>query len=226
MAFQNPFDSPLYSQKITGTLGYNSPVAKKYVAPVSNSPSSRTKSFYDETSYMDWFQIGLNGVTQMTNAITMYGNYMSEASKSELSASMNKVNQERLSMNVDFIQNEYQQKMNTLRRQTAQSKGQMRESMSKSGFEVGSGSFVDMESETDRLANDMLAGLDAQREMQQIQNKHQQAMLGIQAKLDETKASVARKQARISRTYGTIAGALNTTAGVLGGYGRYQHFNG
>ena len=226
MAFQNPLDSPLYSQKITGTLGYNSPVAKKSVAPVSNSPSSRTKSFYDETTYMDWFQIGLNGVTQMTNAITMYGNYMSEASKSELSASMNKVNQERLSMNVDFIQNEYQQKMNTLRRQTAQSKGQMRESMSKSGFEVGSGSFVDMESETDRLANDMLAGLDAQREMQQIQNKHQQAMLGIQAKLDETKASVARKQARISRTYGTIAGALNTTAGALGAYGRYQHFNG
>ena len=156
----------------------------------------------------------------------MYGNYMSEASKSELSASMNKVNQERLSMNVDFIQNEYQQKMNTLRRQTAQSKGQMRESMSKSGFEVGSGSFVDMESEADRLANDMLAGLDAQREMQQIQNKHQQSMLGIQAKLDETKASVARKQARISRTYGTIAGALNTTAGALGAYGRYQHFNG
>ena len=226
MAFQNPFDSPLYSQKITGTLGYNSPVAKKSVAPVSNSPSSRTKSFYDETTYMDWFQIGLNGVTQMTNAITMYGNYMSEASKSELSASMNKVNQERLSMNVDFIQNEYQQKMNTLRRQTAQSKGQMRESMSKSGFEVGSGSFVDMESETDRLANDMLAGLEAQREMQQIQNKHQQSMLGIQAKLDETKASVARKQARISRTYGTIAGALNTTAGALGAYGRYQHFNG
>ena len=226
MAFQNPLDSPLYSQKITGTLGYNSPVAKKSVAPVSNSPSSRTKSFYDETSYMDWFQIGLNGVTQMTNAITMYGNYMSEASKSELSASMNKVNQERLSMNVDFIQNEYQQKMNTLRRQTAQSKGQMRESMSKCGFEVGSGSFVDMESETDRLANDMLAGLDAQREMQQIQNKHQQAMLGIQSKLDETKASVARKQARISRTYGTIAGALNTTAGALGAYGRYQHFNG
>ena len=226
MAFQNPFDSPLYSQKITGTLGYNSPVAKKSVAPVSNSPSSRTKSFYDSTSYMDWFQISLNGVTQMTNAITMYGNYMSEASKSELSASMNKVNQERLSMNVDFIQNEYQQKMNTLRRQTAQSKGQMRESMSKSGFEVGSGSFVDMESEADRLANDMLAGLDAQREMQQIQNKHQQAMLGIQSKLDETKASVARKQARISRTYGTIAGALNTTAGALGAYGRYQHFNG
>ena len=226
MAFQNPLDSPLYSQKITGTLGYNSPVAKKSVAPVSNSPSSRTKSFYDETTYMDWFQIGLNGVTQRTNAITMYGNYMSEASKSELSASMNKVNQERLSMNVDFIQNEYQQKMNTLRRQTAQSKGQMRESMSKSGFEVGSGSFVDMESEADRLANDMLAGLDAQREMQQIQNKHQQAMLGIQAKLDETKASVARKQARISRTYGTIAGALNTTAGALGAYGKYQHFNG
>ena len=129
-------------------------------------------------------------------------------------------------MNVDFIQNKYQQKMNTLRRQTAQSKGQMRESMSKSGFEVGSGSFVDMESEADRLANDMLAGIEAQREMQQIQNKHQQAMLGIQSKLDETKASVARKQARISRTYGTIAGALNTTAGVLGGYGRYQHFNG
>ena len=187
---------------------------------------SKSKSFYDSISYMDWFQIGLNGVTQMTNAITMYGNYMSEASKSELSASMNKVNQERLSMNVDFIQNEYQQKMNTLRRQTAQSKGQMRESMSKSGFEVGSGSFVDMESEADRLANDMLAGIEAQREMQQIQNKHQQAMLGIQAKLDETKASVARKQARISRTYGTIAGALNPTAGVLGGYGRYQHFNG
>ena len=226
MAFQNPFDSQLYSQKITGTLGYKSPVATKSVAPVSNSTSSRTKSCDDETTYMDWFQIGLNGVTQMTNAITMYGNYMSEASKSELSASMNKVNQERLSMNVDFIQNEYQQKMNTLRRQTAQSKGQMRESMSKSGFEVGSGSFVDMESETDRLANDMLAGLDAQREMQQIQNKHQQAMLGIQAKLDETKASVARKQARISRTYGTIAGALNTTAGALGAYGRYQHFNG
>ena len=226
MAFQNPFDSPLYSQKITGTLGYKSPVATKSVAPVSNSTSSRTKSFYDEITYIDWFQIGLNGVTQMTNAITMYGNYMSEASKSELSASMNKVNQERLSMNVDFIQNEYQQKMNTLRRQTAQSKGQMRESMSKSGFEVGSGSFVDMESEADRLANDMLAGLDAQREMQQIQNKHQQSMLGIQAKLDETKASVARKQARISRTYGTIAGALNTTAGALGAYGRYQHFNG
>ena len=187
---------------------------------------SKSKSFYDSTSYMDWFQIGLKGVTQMTNAITMYGNYMSEASKSELSASMNKVNQERLSMNVDFIQNEYQQKMNTLRRQTAQSKGQMRESMSKSGFEVGSGSFVDMESEADRLANDMLAGIEAQREMQQIQNKHQQAMLGIQSKLDETKASVARKQARISRTYGTIAGALNTTAGALGAYGRYQHFNG
>ena len=226
MAFQNPFDSTLYSQKITGTLGYKSLVSTKSVAPVSNSNSSRTKSFYDEITYMDWFQIGLNGVTQMTNAITMYGNYMSEASKSELSASMNKVNQERLSMNVDFIQNEYQQKMNTLRRQTAQSKGQMRESMSKSGFEVGSGSFVDMESEADRLANDMLAGLDAQREMQQIQNKHQQSMLGIQAKLDETKASVARKQARISRTYGTIAGALNTTAGALGAYGRYQHFNG
>lgn len=226
MAFQNPFDSPLYSQKITGTLGYKSLVATKSVTPVSNSTSSRTKSFYDETSYIDWFQIGLNGVTQMTNAITMYGNYMSEASKSELSASMNKVNQERLSMNVEFIQNEYQQKMNTLRRQTAQSKGQMREIMSKSGFEVGSGSFVDMESESDRLANDMLAGLDAQREMQQIQNKHQQAMLGIQAKLDETKASVARKQARISRTYGTIAGALNTTAGALGAYGKYQHFNG
>ena len=187
---------------------------------------SKSKSFYDSTSYLDWFQMGLNVVTQMTNAITMYGNYMSEASKSELSASMNKVNQERLSMNVDFIQNEYQQKMNTLRRQTAQSKGQMRESMSKSGFEVGSGSFVDMESEADRLANDMLAGLEAQREMQQIQNKHQQSMLGIQAKLDETKASVARKQARISRTYGTIAGALNTTAGALGAYGHYQHFNG
>ena len=226
MAFQNQFDSPLYSQKITGTLGYKSPVLTKSVSPVSNSSSSRTKSFYDEISYIDWFQIGLNGVTQMTNAITMYGNYMSEASKSELSASMNKVNQERLSMNVDFIQNEYQQKMNTLRRQTAQSKGQMRESMSKSGFEVGSGSFVDMESEADRLANDMLAGLDAQREMQQIKNKHQQSMLGIQAKLDETKASVARKQARISRTYGTIAGALNTTAGALGAYGHYQHFNG
>ena len=62
MAFQNPFDSPLYSQKITGTLGYKSPVATKSVAPVSNSPSSRTKSFYDETSYMDWFQIGLVAV--------------------------------------------------------------------------------------------------------------------------------------------------------------------
>lgn len=202
------------------------PNVKTASKTTSSQPSRMSKSFYESTSYMDWFQLSLSGVSQMTNALTMYGNYMSDASKSELSAGMNRINQERLSMNVDFIQNEYQQKMNELRRQSEKSKGEAREQMSTSGFEVGSGSFVDMESESDRLTREMLAGIDAQREMQQIQNKHEQTMLGIQAKLDETKAQVARKQARIARRYGTISGALNVVAGGLGAAGRYQYYNG
>lgn len=182
---------------------------------------AESKSIFADSSYADWFSIGLQGVNQMTNAMTSFSNYMSEASRAQLSSQMNEINAERMDLNVDFIQNEYSQKFSSVGRQTEERKGQMREAMSKSGFEVGSGSYVDMETREETLKNEIFASLSTQRDMQLIQNKYQQEMLGIQSRLEATKASVAKKQAKTARTYGMLSGALMTATGGMGAYGKY-----
>jgi hypothetical protein len=177
-----------------------------------------------EISYKDWFNFGLSGLNTIAQASTDAANSRSASAEFSLIATQNQINSERMINNVDSITSEYSNQLNALKYKQLSTVSEQKEAMSTSGFDVNSGSYVDMINQTNYEASKIAAALTVSYKTDLAENEYQSKILGIQAALNRTKSEIELKRAKLQK-YNQIAGGFQTLSAVTGAYGTYKSEN-
>lgn len=190
---------------------------------MTEKESSWVDTLYENVGWKDILSFGLDGISTIGKSFSDATDLTTKSSQNKMRATIAGINAQRGAANIDVITRTYEQQLNEQMLASKQTKAKLKTEASASGFEVDSGSYIDIENQLDEVTRKNTAALFTAYQFNVIENKYQSEIAKIQSDLYKKQAEYELRAAKTARTTGIISGLgqIGAAAGLAFGKDAY-----